>query len=123
MLVQPNAPTFPRPGSKQLQGTATLHVCTFAAARWRDESGAVLNHVTAWSEWDPSSRTKRHYLCVIPLDDDTVAPAEQNAFAEAIGAKAIKYDGMSHVGPLLGATAPQVAAAVADWVLSCSSSS
>jgi hypothetical protein len=28
MLVQPNAPTFPRPGSKQLQGTATLHVCT-----------------------------------------------------------------------------------------------
>ena len=102
---------------------ATLQVCTFAAARWRDESGAVLNQAMAWSEWDPSSKTKRHYLGVIPLDDDTVAPAEQIAFAEAIGAKALKYDGMSHVGPLLGERSHQVAAAVADWVLSCSSSS
>ena len=57
-------------------------------------------------------------LSVIPEADDTIPPANQQKLATAFGADTLRYQGMSHVGPLLSVRAREVAAGVIAWVTS-----
>ena len=55
-------------------------------------------------------------LFVVSLDDQDVPPDQQLEWAAAWEASTLTYPGMSHVGPLLGTAASDVAHAVAEWV-------
>lgn len=94
---------------------ASHETCRFAAERWRDESGAVLNAISSGIEWKKSSITTR-YCVVVPLADDTITPNDQIAFGAHLSAHTLTYEGMSHCGPLLGRRAEDVATAVAEWI-------
>ena len=93
---------------------ASLETCRFAAERWRNESGAVLNAISSGIEWKSSMNTR--YCSIVPLADDTINPNDQLAFGAHLSAHTLTYEGMSHCGPLLGRRAEEVAAAVADWI-------
>lgn len=92
---------------------ATEEVCSFAAERWRDESGLVLNTILSGV---PCKRPICSTLVVVPNADTTVSPASQKCLAEYLSASVCEYEGMSHVGPLLGVRAPQVAGDVIRWL-------
>jgi pimeloyl-ACP methyl ester carboxylesterase len=84
----------------------------FAWKRWRDESGPVLNEIVRGVAVE---RPLCPVLVVIGDRDLDIPPASQRQAAERFGADVIEYRGMSHVGPLLGVRAPEVAATVLDW--------
>lgn len=100
---------------------ATLDMCEFACARWRDESGAVVNSINAGVEVNLISPTAGGGvpMCfVVPGDDDSIPPTRQVAFAHEIGAACVlEYEGMSHVGPLLGTRASEVCRDVVAFLL------
>lgn len=88
---------------------ATLEMCEFACARWRDESGAVMNSIQAGVLVNLVAGAGMRMCCVVPGDDDVITPARQLAFAREIEAACVlEYEGMSHVGPLLGMRAAEV---------------
>lgn len=84
-----------------------------AHSRWRDESGAVLRAIAAGMKAD---RPECPTLCVIPEGDDSIAPGRQQALASWAQADTLRFQGMSHVGPLLSRRASEVAGAVTAWL-------
>ena len=92
---------------------ATPEVQRWACAQWRDESGAVMRALRGGYE---ASKPDCRCLFVISAEDTDVPPAEQRAWAAAWGAAALELPGASHVGPLLGRAAPEVARCVVGWL-------
>jgi pimeloyl-ACP methyl ester carboxylesterase len=86
----------------------------YAWPRWRDESGQVLNAIRAGVQ---VSRPACPVLSVIPGADDTVPPAQQLELANWCHADAVRFQGMSHVGPLLSRRREEVARMVATWLV------
>lgn len=85
----------------------------YAYRRWRDESGAVLNAAQRGIAIDvPTCRM----LVLASADDRDVPCATTRALAGLLGADFEKIAGASHVGPLLGRSAPTVASRVCDWL-------
>jgi pimeloyl-ACP methyl ester carboxylesterase len=85
----------------------------FAFRRWRDESGAVLDEARAGLVVDPPDCP----VLVVASEHDADVPAESSrALAAMLGADFERVAGASHVGPLLGHSAPRTAARVADWL-------
>lgn len=85
----------------------------YAHPRWRDESGAVLNAISAGVR---TAKPGCPVLCVIPEADDTIAPARQQELAKWCSADTLRFQGMSHVGPLLSTRGGEVAALAAQWL-------
>ena len=80
---------------------------------WRDESGKVMRAIYEGVE---VGRPACPVLVVIGREDDTIPPEASRRVAEALTADVHEYAGMSHVGPLLGKRAAEVASAVAAWL-------
>lgn len=81
-------------------------------ARWRDESGAVLNAVARGIHVPkPACPT----LVVLGEEDTDVPVATGLAIARWIGADVHVYAATSHVGPLLGRRATEIADAALLW--------
>jgi pimeloyl-ACP methyl ester carboxylesterase len=91
-----------------------------AYRRWRDESGAVLNEAQAGV---PVETPSCPILVVASADDRDVPCETSRALAGLLGADFVKIAHASHVGPLLGRSAPIVAARVCDWLRACPASS
>lgn len=120
-IIQSSFPSIIRWANSLLQETidsmpdATEDVCIFASERWRDESGLVLNTIlNGVSCVKPTCPI----LVVIPDDDETVSPSSQRRLAEYLSASTLECVGGSHVGPLLGANASQIAGSVIEWLQS-----
>lgn len=85
----------------------------FAFRNWRDESGAVLNAISKGiSVESPTCPV----LIVLGEDDTDIPPAAGRALAKRYEADLLSYPGMSHVGPLLGTRASEVAKDVLSWL-------
>jgi dienelactone hydrolase len=85
----------------------------FALRRWRDESGAVLNEARDGVAVEaPRCAT----LFLASEDDAEIPPAAVRALAVRFAADFRSIPGASHVGPLLGRAAAQVAAEASDWL-------
>ncbi|WP_309722257.1 alpha/beta fold hydrolase [Armatimonas sp.] len=85
----------------------------FAWKRWRDESGAVLNTLHAGVELtNPGCPT----LVVIGERDTDIPPETSLALATRLRADVHRYAGTSHVGPLLGKRALEIATATEHWL-------
>lgn len=84
----------------------------FAFRRWRDESGPVLREAHAGVVLSaPTCRT----LCIASAGDEDVPAELAIGMAEAWSLECWRVPG-SHVGPLLGRDASDVAARVAGWL-------
>jgi pimeloyl-ACP methyl ester carboxylesterase len=85
----------------------------FAATRWRDESGSVLNSLLAGIE----ARLPRCPVLVIAGEADTDVPVSiAHAIARWTKADLQIYPGVSHVGPLLSPQADHIARKALDWL-------
>ena len=81
--------------------------------RWRDESGAVMNALGRGVEVpDPPCPI----LVMIGGRDTDVSPETSLALAARLGADVFRYAATSHVGPLLGRRAPEIAADAERWL-------
>ena len=98
--------------TKRALPDATSDVQKWACERWRDESGAVLKEV--YSRFAPIKPRCKALFVISGLDTD-VPPEQQAQWATEWGAPTLEYPTMSHVGPLLGTSARNVAGDVADW--------
>jgi pimeloyl-ACP methyl ester carboxylesterase len=85
----------------------------FAWKRWRDESGAVLNEIRLGVE---VRRPTCPVLVVLGQADKDVTYSSGLALAQSLHADVHIYAGMSHVGPLLGRRAAEVACGVLAWL-------
>jgi pimeloyl-ACP methyl ester carboxylesterase len=85
----------------------------YAWPRWRDESGAVLDTI---SKGVAAAKPRCPVLSVIPEADDTIPPAEQQALAAWCSADTLRFEHMSHVGPLLSRRGNEVASSVLQWL-------
>lgn len=81
--------------------------------RWRDESGAVMN---AASSGVPVEHPRAPILMVISDGDADVPAATSRALASALGADVLACADASHVGPLLGRHASDIAERVLAWL-------
>jgi len=98
---------------------ASPEVQRWAAALWRDESGAVLNEIDGGRVTCNAERLRSiPSLVVIPMNDTSIPPERQQAFATAIGAERVLMEGTSHCGPLLGIDAKKTALDVFKWAFS-----
>lgn len=85
----------------------------YAYRRWRDESGAVLRAAQdGIAVAAPGCAT----LCVASAQDEDVPPELTAELAAAWGADCLQAPAPSHVGPLLGRGAAELAGRVADWL-------
>ncbi|HVT11390.1 MAG TPA: alpha/beta fold hydrolase [Fimbriimonadaceae bacterium] len=85
----------------------------YAWPRWRDESGTVLNAISAGVS---TKKPNCPVLCVIPGADDTIPPEKQQKLAEWCGADVMRFHGMSHVGTLMSRRGGEVASLVVAWL-------
>ncbi|UNK50671.1 alpha/beta fold hydrolase [Lysobacter sp. S4-A87] len=85
----------------------------FAFRRWRDESGAVLRQAQAGLE---VAIPECPVLLVASELDEDVPAAVTAALAGAWNASLLRLPGSTHVGPLLGRDAADVAAQVVAWL-------
>jgi pimeloyl-ACP methyl ester carboxylesterase len=87
----------------------------WAWKRWRDESGAVLNALVTGVEAPKPSCP----VLVVWGEKDTDVPLSTGlALQRAYGADLRVYQGTSHVGPLMGKRAKEVAQDVLGWMKS-----
>jgi pimeloyl-ACP methyl ester carboxylesterase len=85
----------------------------FALRRWRDESGAVLNEAREGI----AVETPRCPVLIMASELDADVPlAAARSLAVRLAADFRTLAGASHVGPLLGRSAPESAAQAADWL-------
>ena len=80
--------------------------------RWRDESGSVL--AAAYAGW-PVPAPRGRCLVIASSGDEDVPAAMSSGLAAAWRTDLLRVPG-SHVGPLLGAGAADVAAAALAWL-------
>lgn len=85
----------------------------FAFRHRRDESGAVLRDAYAGVAVEAPACP---VLCIASAADEDVPCAATEALGRAWKANLLRLEGSSHVGPLLGAQAPSVAAQVLAWL-------
>ena len=85
----------------------------YAFRHWRDESGAVLREAYAGVE---VARPGCPALFVLSARDGDVPPAITSSLADDWQADKLETLATSHVGPLLGRDAPQVAAQAVAWL-------
>jgi pimeloyl-ACP methyl ester carboxylesterase len=85
----------------------------YAFRRWRDESGAVLREARAGVAVAPPACP---VLVIASGRDDDVPVGASVALAHAWGATLVELPEASHVGPLLGRCAYDVALGAADWL-------
>ncbi len=81
--------------------------------QWRDESGTVMN---ALNDRVAVRKPVGPVLVVIGAKDTDISPQTSRNVAAWADADIHEYAGMSHVGPLLGKRAAEVAAAVVAWL-------
>ena len=84
----------------------------WAAGRWRDESGRVLEEAARQGPRRPECPI----LAVIGGSDMDVTPERSREFAQELGADVLEYPGMSHLGPLMGRRRDEVADEVLHWL-------
>lgn len=85
----------------------------YAYRHWRDESGAVLQAAQAGiAVVAPGCAT----LCVASTTDGDVPPELTAELARAWNAELLHAPSPSHVGPLLGRGAAELAGRIADWL-------
>jgi pimeloyl-ACP methyl ester carboxylesterase len=101
------------PSTRRAMPDADAATALYAMRRWRDESGAVLREAHGGLGL---GRPPCPVLCVASTRDDDVPPELTVAMAQAWGASLIRAASPSHVGPLLGRDAVDVAAQVAAWL-------
>ncbi len=85
----------------------------FAFKHWRDESGRVLNTISNGVSVVPPICP---LLVVLGAKDTDVPNAVGRAMAKQFMGDLKVYRGMSHVGPLLGTRAPEVALDTLTWL-------
>lgn len=81
--------------------------------RWRDESGAVMNAAASGIAIKPVGAAT---LVVVSEADAEVPATASRALATELGADVLACAGASHVGPLLGRHAADVADRVLAWL-------
>ena len=85
----------------------------YAWRRWRDESGAVLTEISKGiAVKKPACPT----LVIVGDQDTDIPPSTGRAIARELNADLTEFEGMSHLGPLLGTRAPEVAQSVLAWL-------
>ncbi len=84
----------------------------WAAARWRDESGAVLRELYLGPE---VPRPEGALLTIIGAEDKDIPPVEMERLSLKLGGEHRTWPGVSHVGPLLGRRAGEIARFARDW--------
>jgi len=85
----------------------------WAHPQWRDESGSVLRTARAGIKATPPTCP---VLVVIGSKDTDIPPAASRANAAWAKADVFEYVNTSHVGPLLGRRAKEIAEACATWI-------
>ena len=85
----------------------------YAFKHWRDESGAVLTEI---SKGLVVEKPSGHMLVVLGDKDTDVPNAIGRDMAKKYGGELKVFEGMSHVSPLLGTRAPDVAKYAVDWL-------
>lgn len=84
-----------------------------AHRRWRDESGAVMRAL------NEGTRVENHSVPTLVLSgelDGDVPPSVAGELARDLGADFVRVRGASHLGPLLGDSAPGAAVLARDWL-------
>lgn len=89
-----------------------------AAARWRDESGAVLRQLASGSGGKPHLSEDTRCLTIASEADDDIALSDMRRMAMELGADLCTIPAATHLGPVLGASAGKTAAMARDWALS-----
>src|SRR5690606_27789881 len=82
-------------------------------ARWRDESGRAVDEALAGIR---IGRPACPILVMASVDDDTIAWRGSRATATALDADFLSVPGASHLGVLLGRSAPTSAALALAWL-------
>jgi len=100
-------------GTRRAMPEADDATALFAFRHWRDESGAVLCEA---QRGVAVARPACPVLCVVSDHDEDVPPAITRAMAEAWGADVLQTLSASHVGPLLGRGAADIAAQAVEWL-------
>lgn len=95
---------------------ASLDVVRWTHARWRDESGAVLNAAGA-GILVPT--TECPTLVMAAADDRDIPPATSHAVATAAAADFVSVPACSHLGILLGRQASAAATFALAWLNGC----
>ena len=85
----------------------------WAWKKWRDESGAVMG---ALAEGLDVPRPECPSLVVWGKDDTDVPVDVGRKIADAFGSDLKEYAGTSHVGPLMGRRAKEVAKDILNWI-------
>lgn len=85
----------------------------WAWKQWRDESGGVMNELGLGR---PTAKPEVPVLFVLGAKDADIKLSVGRRWAKEWGAEVREYKGMSHVGPLLGTRATEVARDVLDWL-------
>ncbi len=85
----------------------------WAHPRWRDESGSVLNTIQRGVK---VQKPFASVLVVIGKKDTDIPAATSLALAAWIDADVHLYTGTSHIGPLMGRRADEIAEAVRSWL-------
>ena len=85
-------------GTRRAMPLADPASALFAQARWRDESGAVLQAAWAGRSCAPAQRAM---TVLTGLLDEDVPPALQQALARHRGARHLELAGAGHLDPLL----------------------
>jgi pimeloyl-ACP methyl ester carboxylesterase len=99
-------------GTRRAMPDADAAACLLAFRRWRDESGAVLNGAMGGLAF---TAPKCPMLVVASADDEDVPADSSRKLAYSLNAAFLPSLQTSHVGPLLGRRAAQIAKHVALW--------
>jgi pimeloyl-ACP methyl ester carboxylesterase len=91
---------------------ADVATARWAHARWRDESGGVLDEALGGIE---VARPRCPVLVIASGDDDDIRPVTSRAVAQAFDGDFVTAQGCSHVGVLLGTRAAGAAALALAW--------
>ena len=111
--------TVPWSSTASLAGTrralfdADEATCLYAFRRWRDESSDVLREARAGIAL---AKPACPVLTIVSGKDEDVPETVSLTLAEAIGAHVLHLSEASHVGPLLGRGAADVATQAVDWL-------
>lgn len=90
-----------------------LATARWAHARWRDESGAVLDEALAGIAVDPPSCP---VLVMAAGEDRDIPPATSRALADHLRADVLTIAGAGHLGIVLGRQATAAAALALAWL-------
>lgn len=100
-------------GTRRALFDADEATCLYAFRRWRDESSAVLREAR---EGIALPLPTCPIFMIVSGKDEDVPENASLAFAEAVGARVLCLPEASHVGPLLGRGAADVATQAVDWL-------